>query len=350
MKTWSTIYLGDEDPIALKLMFHYLYHLDYPHVSQTEHGLRIDGYQSDTVAEDPTGQDDHAGCRSGENMAEEDVHPNGASPPPDTPPPAADEPIPEPEPEPAPEEEPVAIAAEPVPEPAPEEAPAVPDEFAWMRTSSKKKKKGKVRRTTSSLPSWPGPGPAQKFPEEPEPEPEPEPGPTTATQFNYDRWSSSPTPRRSKKPTGPREDLEADRIAIAQYEPYPATEEQPEPPPPVEEPSPNLTTHAKVYALAKKYRVAGLDGLAVRKFEDESLRHCYSGDFVHAIDEVYGSTAGDDRGLRDVVLKRMYDFPLVMEGDEVQDMLKAGSDKHRKQGSNLAYDLLMYAHNKRSWE
>ncbi len=68
---------------------------------------------------------------------------------------------------------------------------------------------------------------------------------------------------------------------------------------------PTLVTHAKAYALAEKYIIDGLKGLALRKFKvaTESLDVDH---FLQATQEVYTSTIEGDRGLRDVVVAILF--------------------------------------------
>ncbi|KAL5114352.1 hypothetical protein ACEQ8H_007742 [Pleosporales sp. CAS-2024a] len=70
-----------------------------------------------------------------------------------------------------------------------------------------------------------------------------------------------------------------------------------------------LCTHAKVYAIAEKYGVAGLKVLARQKFSQELDLHLDSPDFPEACQEVYESTFHTDRGLRDVVIQAFRSNP-----------------------------------------
>lgn len=65
----------------------------------------------------------------------------------------------------------------------------------------------------------------------------------------------------------------------------------------------HLVTHAKVYAIAEKYGIAGLKVLARQKFAQELDLHLDSPDFPEACQEAYESTFHTDRGLRDVIIQ-----------------------------------------------
>ena len=61
--------------------------------------------------------------------------------------------------------------------------------------------------------------------------------------------------------------------------------------------------NAKVYSIADKYDIPTLKSQAVEKSR-KSVETCWSmDDFPHAIREIYSSTPGNDRGLRDLVVK-----------------------------------------------
>ncbi|KAK4446212.1 BTB/POZ protein [Podospora aff. communis PSN243] len=98
---------------------------------------------------------------------------------------------------------------------------------------------------------------------------------------------------------------------------------------------PTLVTHAKVYALAEKYIIDGLKGLALRKFKaaTESLDVDH---FLQATQEVYTSTIEGDRGLRDVIVAILFNNPRWLDESKVQHVIKdLGA---------LAFDLVMYTH------
>jgi hypothetical protein len=72
---------------------------------------------------------------------------------------------------------------------------------------------------------------------------------------------------------------------------------------------PHLITHAKVYAIAEKYGIAGLKHLARSKFAQEIEAHINSDELPEACQEAYESTIDSDRGLRDVIIQTFRTHP-----------------------------------------
>ncbi|KAK2005336.1 hypothetical protein LZ32DRAFT_546275 [Colletotrichum eremochloae] len=101
---------------------------------------------------------------------------------------------------------------------------------------------------------------------------------------------------------------------------------------------PGLFLHAKVYAIAEKYVIGGLKDLAVAKFRTAAETTWDAGDFLDAASEAYTSTIDTDRGLRDVILEVFAQHDDLLDRDEAKSLVK-------RQGS-LAYDLLVYFHQK----
>jgi len=61
--------------------------------------------------------------------------------------------------------------------------------------------------------------------------------------------------------------------------------------------------HVRVYSIAEKYEVSALKLAAKNKF-NEVVTTCWDmDDFSHVINEIYGSTPPQDRGLRDIVVE-----------------------------------------------
>ncbi|KAF3011103.1 hypothetical protein E8E13_011339 [Curvularia kusanoi] len=86
--------------------------------------------------------------------------------------------------------------------------------------------------------------------------------------------------------------------------------------PEVDVESAQLVTHAKVYAIAEKYGIAGLKSLARSKFSYQIPMHLDSPEFADACQEAYESTFHTDRGLRDVIIQTFRTNPdLSMRGD-----------------------------------
>jgi hypothetical protein len=95
----------------------------------------------------------------------------------------------------------------------------------------------------------------------------------------------------------------------------------------------HIVTHAKIYALSKKYGIEGLKALALEKFEDE-IQHSWSGnEFLQAAKVVYTSTVDDDdKEIRNTVASTLYQHPELLDRKETQQIMK---------GSDLGFDLLM---------
>jgi hypothetical protein len=108
--------------------------------------------------------------------------------------------------------------------------------------------------------------------------------------------------------------------------------------PPIE--SPNLTSHAKVYALAEKFGIRGLKALALDKFAAEAAKHWDSPDFSQAAHEVYTSTVESDRGLRDEVVKILYRNPELLSKEDIQHVVRE---------LPMGYDLLKHIQARGHW-
>ncbi|KAJ9137139.1 hypothetical protein NKR23_g9350 [Pleurostoma richardsiae] len=96
---------------------------------------------------------------------------------------------------------------------------------------------------------------------------------------------------------------------------------------------PNLTVHARVYALAEKYGIEALKALAVQKFKREAVLYWGSDDFLRAIEEVYTSTVDHDRGLRDQVVAAITARPSLLDRDQMRNVVKK---------LDLCWDLVMH--------
>ena len=97
---------------------------------------------------------------------------------------------------------------------------------------------------------------------------------------------------------------------------------------------PELVAHARVYILAQKYLIGGLETLALRKFTN-SVHHQFNVDsFLQAMEEVYNTTLEDDKGLRGVIISTLYQQRHLLDQKEVQVILKdLGA---------ATFDLVMY--------
>jgi hypothetical protein len=86
--------------------------------------------------------------------------------------------------------------------------------------------------------------------------------------------------------------------------------------------TPHLVVHAKVYALAEKYGIMGLKGLARSKFTTQAAVHYTTAEFAQAMELVYESTVDSDRGLRDVVIQAFRSHPELAQREDVEDVVR----------------------------
>jgi len=86
--------------------------------------------------------------------------------------------------------------------------------------------------------------------------------------------------------------------------------------------SAHLVAHAKVYAIAEKYGIAGLKALARSKFVDQINLHLASPEFPEACQEAYESTFHSDRGLRDVIIQAFRANPSLSLRPDVEMMVR----------------------------
>lgn len=91
--------------------------------------------------------------------------------------------------------------------------------------------------------------------------------------------------------------------------------------------APPLAVHARVYAIADKYGVSLLKDLAKEKFAS-ALKNTKVSDipsFITAIEIIYTSTLGSDRGLRDCILPKMKEFrQQLRDNDEFMALTLSG--------------------------
>ena len=95
---------------------------------------------------------------------------------------------------------------------------------------------------------------------------------------------------------------------------------------------PNLTIHARLYALGEKYDIGGLKTLSLEKFKKEVRVHWDSYDFLRAAEEIYTSTIDRDRGMRDAVVDAISQHRNILNKEQVQNVVKR---------LDLSFDLLM---------
>lgn len=95
---------------------------------------------------------------------------------------------------------------------------------------------------------------------------------------------------------------------------------------------PNLTIHAKVYALGEKYDVSGLKAIALQKFKKESAFYWDNDDFLRALEEVCKSIAVHDRPMRDAILDIIMKHPELLDKEPAQSLVR---------NNDLCFDLIM---------
>jgi hypothetical protein len=96
----------------------------------------------------------------------------------------------------------------------------------------------------------------------------------------------------------------------------------------------HLIEHAKVFAMAVKYRIAALQNLAAQKFQAEVIEHWNHEDVAHAIHVIYTSTAEDVTQLRKVAVE-------VLNAHRDELLLKPEITTLLRSITGLACDLLL---------
>lgn len=86
-------------------------------------------------------------------------------------------------------------------------------------------------------------------------------------------------------------------------------------------PPEQLLTHSKMYELGDRYGVAGLKKLAQEKFKIACQHFWDDPAFPSAADHAFTTTVDQDKGLRDVVRKTIYDHIALVKKPEVQAFL-----------------------------
>ena len=125
------------------------------------------------------------------------------------------------------------------------------------------------------------------------------------------------------------------RIAKGKKQVVPAGKE------PVESPQgPDGTSHlitlAKMYAIADKYDIKGLQSLSRDKFKLAAANNWNHCDLPLAIYAVYTSTPDSNMGLRDIVVNLISDHMSLMRKPEVEAVVR--------ESNGLAFDLLKLKH------
>lgn len=86
-----------------------------------------------------------------------------------------------------------------------------------------------------------------------------------------------------------------------------------------------LIIHAKIYAIAEKYFVAGLKELAMEKFKAACTSSWDDAAFPVAVNIVYQTTPESDLGLRGVVLDTITSRLSLIGKPEIQVLLAEGN-------------------------
>ncbi|KAF4912181.1 hypothetical protein CGCVW01_v011219 [Colletotrichum viniferum] len=98
----------------------------------------------------------------------------------------------------------------------------------------------------------------------------------------------------------------------------------------------SLVLHANVYALSRKYGIAGLRSLSFDKFQAEADSQWHTEEFLRAAEKVYTSCSDgdDDRKMKDVVVGMICRHGEMMDKAETQKVM-------RTLPKDLMYDILM---------
>ena len=83
-----------------------------------------------------------------------------------------------------------------------------------------------------------------------------------------------------------------------------------------------LSTNARMYALADKYGIEDLKELAREKFARVATRDWNKGGFAHAVQIVYESTPKSGSSLRDVIVATINQHRDLMKDSEIENMLE----------------------------
>jgi hypothetical protein len=82
-----------------------------------------------------------------------------------------------------------------------------------------------------------------------------------------------------------------------------------------------LITHAKMYAIADKYQIAGLKALVTEKFRSACEHHWDKQAFSAAAHIVYESTLGVDKGLRNIVAQTISSNMSLLKKPEIEALM-----------------------------
>lgn len=279
--------LPEDDPQAIEMVIRFLYHLDYdaaaedeapqaPPPSQLKNGNQNGTHEPSEPSHEPEAYPEYNGQGPVSPQPAEEAHPDAES-----------------------------VKAEDL------------NEFLPINVSKSKNKRKKRKKFINVEPTPPASEPTP-------PGSEPPPETPAAEQQSAPPWSPSSEP--ASVVFAPPESQSS--IAGDPHGETPHSHSH--------ETQGSLATHAKVYALSKKYGIASLQGLALDKFEAEAREDWDTDDFLQAVREVYtapGLTDAADRSLRDVVTAVVFEHPELLDEQKTQEVIR---------GLDLGYDLLMH--------
>jgi hypothetical protein len=99
----------------------------------------------------------------------------------------------------------------------------------------------------------------------------------------------------------------------------------------------SLLVHSKVYAIADKYDMPGLQAICLRKFEDDWHYASYLQNLVNALPHIYSSTPLSQTALRQKAAGRVKGaYHQIMHEPSLKTKLKTACDESRQ----LAWDIL----------
>ncbi|KAG7101744.1 flavin-containing monoamine oxidase A [Verticillium longisporum] len=102
----------------------------------------------------------------------------------------------------------------------------------------------------------------------------------------------------------------------------------------------NLLDHCNVYALAEYCQIIELKVLAASKFRSEAEKHWMHPDFFEAIQDVYRTSARNDRLLRDIVVDVLHGHKGLLDRHEYQEIISQ---------LDVSFELLMRLHQRQEW-
>lgn len=194
----------------------------------------------------------------------------------------------------------------------------------------------------------PQPWPDERvLPAEPEPEPEIDPVPAAEHVPEHEAMTDFFSRFLSQSTKGNK------KIAVweDELEPEPPAPEPPAPEPPAEWPPAedvesvdevppsqrNMLLHARVYVLAVKYGIKGLQDLALSKLSAQAAKEWHTKEFLRTIDEVYDSYSGVEgiRSIKYVMVRTFASHLDLLDKEEAVATLR---------GRDVAADLLLHLH------